>query len=83
MDHMLEKIEKPCTCYLRISLMFINCLRQLCPTRPAGGMRPSLRFRCSTISLRIDVCPHFDNLKFDIFDAGGCQCLMQVVLSAS
>ena len=39
-------------------------------------VRPSLGFRCSkSILLYIPTtCPHFNNLEFDIFDAGGHQC---------
>jgi len=37
-------------------------------------MRPSLGFRCSkSISYILTTSPCFDNLEFDIFDAGGPQ----------
>ena len=37
-------------------------------------VRPSSGFRCGISSLYIlTTCPYFDNLKFDIFDAGGPQ----------
>jgi len=35
---------------------------------------PSLGFRCSKLSYILATCPYFDNLEFDIFDAGGLQC---------
>jgi len=48
---------------------------QLCPTRgPVEGfVRPSLGFRCSKSIPILTTCPCFDNLEFDIFDAGGPQ----------
>jgi len=35
-----------------------------------GFVRPSLGFRCSKISYILTTCPYFDNVDFDIFDAG-------------
>ena len=51
-------------------------LEQLCPTcGPVEGfVRPSLGFLCSKSIPYTDNCPYFDNLEFDIFDAGGVQC---------
>jgi len=44
--------------------------------RPVEGfVRPSLRLRCSKSILHLTTCPYFDSLEFDIFDAGGPQCL--------
>jgi len=37
-----------------------------------GFVRPRLGFRCSKVSLT--TCPYFDNLGFDISDAGVPQC---------
>jgi len=39
-----------------------------------GFVRPSLGFRCSKSILQLTTCPRFDNLEFDIFDAGVPQC---------
>jgi len=39
-----------------------------------GFVRPSLGFCCSKSILDIDNLSFFDNLEFDIFDAGGPQC---------
>jgi len=55
---------------------------QLCSTRGTrvacgpveGFMRPSLGFRCSIGILQLTTFPCFDNLEFDVFDAGGPQC---------
>jgi len=59
----------------------VKDLDQLCPARwprvaSRSLVRPSLGFRCSeSILLYILItCPYFDNLEFDIFDAGGPQC---------
>jgi len=46
--------------------------------QPACGpvevsLRPSLGFRCGK-SISHTTCPYFDNLEFDIFDAGGPHC---------
>jgi len=35
-----------------------------------GFVRPSLGFRCSKISYILTTCPYFDDVDFDIFDAG-------------
>jgi len=56
-----------------------TCSTAVSNQRPACGpveglVRTSLGFRCSMSSLHTDICPYFDNLKFDIFDAGGPQC---------
>jgi len=50
-------------------------IEQLCPTRgPVEGfVRPSLGFRCSKSIPDIDNLSFFDNLEFDMFDAGGPQ----------
>jgi len=37
-------------------------------------VRPSLGFCCSKVSYVLTTCPYFDNLEFDISDAGGPQC---------
>jgi len=37
-------------------------------------VRPFLCFRCSISSLHLDNLSFFDNLEFDIFDAGSSQC---------
>jgi len=39
----------------------------------AGRMRPVEGFRCNK-SILHTTCPYFDNLEFDLFDAGGPQC---------
>jgi len=39
-----------------------------------GFVWPSLGFHCSKSILDIDNLSFFDNLEFDIFDAGGPQC---------
>jgi len=57
------------------------CLDQLCPTRGPwaacgsieGFVRPTSGFRSSK-SFLYTTCPYFDNLEFDMFDAGGLQC---------
>jgi len=36
-------------------------------------MRPSLGVRCIKASYILTTCPYFDNLEFDIFNAGGPQ----------
>jgi len=36
-------------------------------------VRPSLDFRCSKVSYILTTCPYFDNLEYDVFDAGGLQ----------
>jgi len=38
-----------------------------------GFMRPSLSFGCSKSIPQMTTYPCFDNLEFDIFDAGGPQ----------
>jgi len=43
-----------------------------CPIE--GFVRPSLGFRCSKNILHPDNLSLFDNLEFDISDAGGPQC---------
>jgi len=49
--------------------------------RPVGRMRRSrsffaaqLRFSVVIVSYTLTTCPYFDNLEFDIFNAGGFQC---------
>jgi len=57
-------------------------LNQLCPLsnpRAAYGpvedfVRPILVFTVVKVSNILTACPLFDNLQFDIFDAGGPQC---------
>jgi len=41
--------------------------------KPSARMRRSLAYRCSKVSY-ILTCPYFDDLEFDIFDAGGPEC---------
>jgi len=47
----------------------VICLIQLCPIK--GFLRPSLGFPCSICNLHTATFPYCDNLKFDIFEAGG------------
>jgi len=44
--------------------------------RPVKGfVQSSSGVRCSEVSYILTTCPYFYNLEFDIFDAGGLQCL--------
>ena len=54
----------------------VNVAGRISPVK--GLVRPSLGFCCSISSLHT-TCPYFDNLNFDIFDAGGLQC--HIILS--
>ena len=38
-----------------------------------GFVRPSLGFAAVKVSYVLTTCPYFDNLEFDILDAGGLQ----------
>jgi len=58
-------------------------IKQLCPTRGPwaacgsveGFLRPSLGFTCNESILHLTSSFYFDNLEFDIFDAGSLQCI--------
>ena len=67
----------------KIVRMNIIVLGQLCPTHgpratcdPVEGfVRPNLGFICSESILHtLTSSPYFDNLEFNIFDAGSSQC---------
>jgi len=57
-------------------------LEQLCPTRgpwaacnPVEGVCGQVQvFAVVKVFYILTTCPYFDNLEFDIFDAGGYQC---------
>jgi len=60
----------------------IFVIDQLCPTSGSWGacgpveglVMPNLGFRCSKSILHMTTCTYFNNLEFDIFDAGVPQC---------
>jgi len=53
--------------------------------RVEGFVRPSVGFRCGKMSYILTICPYFDNLESNIFDAGDlqCHCISSVTIAVT